>query len=182
MAVHPYWEQLLQLWQRFPAGHAPGTHPWDYERIQDYIPPSNVYVCPVQGGEWEGIWPWRSGSNTGWSWSGYACFAGHAAHDITRRPVTPEGVQLATVRTPESDNRRDWRRCVPHRDTDDPELALAGDILTGWQETHFTTPLSEVVFTASPPPSPADLAVPRISGVFGQAQPVDTLPSCPTMG
>lgn len=118
-----------------------GSHPWDCDQIEPYILPGPLYVCPVRGGNWEAAWPrTQPGGRVTYYWQGYACYAGHAAHDITRHPVRPDGTYLSPPRTPEAINRSAWRQCVPHRSLDPSNLPLAGDILTLWRDNHFTTP------------------------------------------
>lgn len=157
-----------------------GPHPWVYELIEMYIPPSGIYACPVKNPVWQNSWPSSNSSTKIWYWQGYACFAGHAAHDITRHPVKQNGATLSSPRTPESENRRQWRLCMPHNIMDNNTLPLAGDILTAWQENHVTTPagrqgrttgshingVSKIVFQTSSPPKTATFGIPPINTVF----------------
>jgi len=139
------WTMCREVCCNYGNGEPPGTdegpHPWDYEVIEPYIHPSPVYACPVQGGDWETSWPViYGGAKRAWSWQGYQCLAGHAAHDITRHPVRPDGQYLSPPRTPEAENRRQWRTAVAHRATEMTRVPIAGDILILWRANHFTTP------------------------------------------
>ena len=158
-----------------PAGNDAGPRPWDYEIIEPYITPSPLYVCPFKGGNWQDSWPQRFASaKVIYSWQGYYCFVGHAAHDITRHPVTPSGTYLSPPRTPEEENRRQWRLTVPHRITEMAMVPIAGDQLIAWRENHFTTPagydgrftgshirgLTEQLWTTAPPNPITTFSVP----------------------
>jgi len=124
-----------------PPGDPAGPHPWDYEAIEPYITPGPLYVCPFKGGDWQDSWPKRFASaKVQYYWQGYYCFVGHAAHDITRHPVRPDGTYMSPPRTPEAENRRQWRLAVPHRINENTRCPVAGDQLILWRENHFTTP------------------------------------------
>jgi hypothetical protein len=120
-------------------GHTPGDE--DYARIEPYIPPGPLYVCPFVNVNWKDIWPKTSWCRKQYHWAGYKLWAGHAPNDATRHPVTPEGDYLNSTMghsRVEWYCRKQWRRAVPHKITDDSRMCLAGDNLKYYRDSTGT--------------------------------------------
>jgi prepilin-type N-terminal cleavage/methylation domain-containing protein len=172
-----------------PSGNVAGPAPWDYEVFQDYVPAGKAYACSVSGANWKTNWPivYPSAKRI-WQMTNYYLYAGHAANDGTRLPVNLAGQKLNNITTSEDACRALWRTAVAHRDSDPnpSDNPVAGDIMVGWAENHFTTPagyqgrftgghvdkLSEYAFATATPPIEGAFPVPRITTVFADGSSV----------
>jgi prepilin-type N-terminal cleavage/methylation domain-containing protein len=87
--------------------------------IQEYIPPSGVYGCPLSRYDWQDFWPWNKNFKR-YNWPSYAIFSGPGSGGTADAPA---------------DRNKSWRDVFGNQIYDFPNRPIAGDVLFwshGW--------------------------------------------------
>ena len=134
--------------------------------IEEYVPPSGVYACPLQDETWDECWPtsWWDAYEPDvdfYVWPGYATSAGYLVDE--RIGYKPDGGSIQFGHNPSLNTLRRWREIIALRVGDHLDRPFVGDSIRRsdpWWEGRYHTPHADDSFTWSMEGVSANMAYP----------------------